>query len=252
MYPASAIETHIDTNRSHGSTSNLIDSEQKTMSRSESPPQNSKLRDFLRHVRLLFPGSLLTCRLPWGHKTEQRKVAAYQSRRMAALFSLLHAIPFIGATTLLAFYWTKYWIGRETVALTALQFVAKLHEILMQASLVEILVYIIRSHALKGYVPLGALWGAAQASQISYLWSLDFLAVLGSSNLKAWRRVAFGLTVSTLLVMITIVGPSSAVLMIPRPDMANNNATRLRYLNVSEVSLYPTYVDGRYKSSFNA
>ena len=220
------------------------------MSRSASPPPNSKLRDFLRHVRLLFPGSFLTCSLPWGHTTEQRKVAAYQSRQMAALVSLLHIIPLGGATTLLTFYWTTFWIGREPVALTALQFVAKLHEILMQASLVDILVYFIRSQVIKGYIPLGALSGAAQASQLSYLWSLDFVAALGSRSLNVWRRVAFGLAVSTLLVMITIVGPSSAVLMILRLDMANTNATVLRYLNVSEELLYPTYLDEQYRDSF--
>jgi hypothetical protein len=170
---------------------------------------------------------------------------------MAALVSLLHVIPLGGATTLLAFYWTRYWIGREPIAVTALQFVAKLHEILMQASLVDILVYFIRSQVFKGYIPLGALSGAAQASQLSYLWSLDFLAALRSRSLNVWRRVAFGLAVSTLLVMITIVGPSSAVLMIPRPDMANTNTTTLRYLNVSEESLYPTYVDERFNYTFD-
>ena len=152
--------------------------------------------------------------------------------------------------TLLAFYWTRYWIGREPIALTALQFVAKIHEILMQASLVDILVYSIRSQVIKGYIPLGALSGAAQASQLSYLWSLDFVTALGSRSLNVWRRVAFGLAVSTLLVMITTVGPSSAVLMIPRPDMANTNATTLRYLNASEELLYPTYLDEQYRNSF--
>jgi hypothetical protein len=164
---------------------------------------------------------------------------------------LLHVIPLRSAITLLALFWTTYWIGREPVALTALQYVAKFYEILMQASLVDILVYFIRSQALQGYIPLGALSAAAQASQLSYLWSLDFVSALGSRNLNLWRRVSFGLVVSTLLVMITIVGPSSAVLMNPRPGMVNINATTLRYPNVSEESLYPTYLDERYIPSFN-
>jgi hypothetical protein len=240
-----------DSNRHHGSTASLLNSEREMTSRSAPSQQNSKFRDFLRHIRLLFPGSFFGYGLPWRYSTEQRKVAAYQSRRMAALVSLLHLVPLGGATTLLALFWTEYWIGREPVALTALQFVAKLHEILMQASLVDILVYFIRSQALQGYIPLGALSAAAQASQLSYLWSLDFVSALGSRNLNVWRRVSFGLAVSTLLVMITIVGPSSAVLMIPRPGMANINATTLRYLNVSEESLYPTYLDERKNKIFD-
>ena len=75
--PHIAIETLSDTKRSHGSTSILINSEQRTPSRSESLPQSSKLRDLLRHVRLLYPGCLVTRHLPWRYETEQTKVAAY-------------------------------------------------------------------------------------------------------------------------------------------------------------------------------
>jgi hypothetical protein len=170
---------------------------------------------------------------------------------MATLISLLYMIPLGGAMTLLALYWTKYWVGREPGVLTALQFLAKLHEILMQASLVDILVYFVRSQALEGYIPLGALSGAAQASQLSYLWSLDFVSAVGSPAFKVWRRVIFGLAVSTLLSIIMTVGPSAAILMIPRPGMANTNATTLRYFGVSQASLYPTDLNERYKASFN-
>ena len=246
-----AIRLPAKSDGSHGSTASLLSNEKAMASHSASGQHNSKFRDFLRHVRLLFPGSFLTCRVFRKYATEQRKIAAYQSRRMAVLISLLHVIPLVGATILLMLYWTKHWIGREPSILTALQFVAKLHEITMQASMVDILVYFIRSQALNGYIPLGALSGAAQASQLSYLWSLDFVAALGSRCVNVWRRAVFGLVFLILLVMITIVGPSSAVLMIPRPDMANINATTLRYLNISEESLYPTYLDERYRSSVN-
>jgi hypothetical protein len=237
-----AIRPPANSDRSHGSTASLLDNEKATASRSASRQPNSKIRDFLRYMRLL---------LFWRDKTEQRKIAAYQSRQMAVPISLRHVIPLVGATILLMLYWTKHWIGREPSILTALQFVAKLHEILMQASVVDILVYFIRSQALNGYIPLGALSGAAQASQLSYLWSLDFAAALGSRSLNVWRGLTFGLALFTLLVMITIVGPSSAVLMIPRPDMANINATTLRYLNASEKSLYPAYLDKQYEYHFN-
>ena len=170
-----AIRLPAKSDGSHGSTASLLSNEKAMASHSASGQHNSKFRDFLRHVRLLFPGSFLTCRVFRKYATEQRKIAAYQSRRMAVLISLLHVIPLVGATILLMLYWTKHWIGREPSILTALQFVAKLHEITMQASMVDILVYFIRSQALNGYIPLGALSGAAQASQLSYLWSLDFI-----------------------------------------------------------------------------
>lgn len=194
-------------------------------------------------MRLLFPVSLFACCFPWRYPAKLRKVAAYQSRQMGALISLLHVIPLGGTITLLVLYWTHYWIGRVPGILTALQFVAKSHEILLQASLGDTLVYFIRTQALDGYIPFGVLSGASHASQLSYLWSLDFVSALGSTNFNICRRITFGLSVSTLLFMITTVGPSAAVLMIPRPNMAHINATTLRYLNTSEASLYPAYVD---------
>jgi hypothetical protein len=237
------MKTIANSNRSYGSAASLFNTQPKLVSQSAYRQPNSMFWDFLRHIRLLLLGSLFSRRSTWRYATEQRKVASYQSRLMAILSSIPHLLPLAGALTLLVLYWTKHWVGKEPSVLTALQFVAKLHEIVMQASLVDILVYFIRSQALEGYIPLGALSGAAQASQLSYLWSLDFFSAIGSPTFNVWRRVTFGLAVLTMLFMITAVGPSAAVLMIPRPDMANVNATELRYLNVPESSLYPIYLD---------
>lgn len=77
---------------------------------------------------------------------------------MASLNSLLHVIPLAVAGTLLGLHWSKYWVGVSDDA-PSLQFAAKVHELLMQASLVDVLLYVIRSQALNGYLPLGALAG---------------------------------------------------------------------------------------------
>jgi len=206
--------------------------------------QNSKFRDFLRHVRLLLPASFLGHTLPWKTTFEQRKVAVYQSRRMASLNSLLHVIPLAVAGTLLGLHWSKYWVGVSDDA-PSLQFAAKVHELLMQASLVDVLLYVIRSQALNGYLPLGALAGAAQAPQLSYLWSLDFFSALVAPSRVFRSRNKFILILSTftLLFMTGVVGPSSAILMISRPGMTHVQNTTIRYLGVSEADLFPTQID---------
>lgn len=99
---------------------------------------------------------------------------------------------------------------------TALQFVAKLHELLMQTSITEILICIIRMHLVHHYVPLGALKASVQATHISYLWSLDFMSIITSRVLRGWRKALFAVMIPILIVLTALVGPSSAILMIPR------------------------------------
>lgn len=162
---------------------------------------------------------------------------------MAALNSLLHSIPLGGATILLVLYWKKTWIGGDTDNATALQFAAKFLELAMQASLVDILLYLIRSQATNSYLPLGALSGAAQAPQLSYLWSLDFVSAVRSPTLKLSHRAIFALSMVVLFCMTAVVGPSAAVLLIPRPGMPYLNNTILHYTNASEPSAYPSAID---------
>lgn len=200
--------------------------------------QNSKFQDFLIHVRLLLPT------LPWKTTFEQRKVAVYQSRHMAALNSLLHVIPLSVAATLLSLHWSKYWVGLS-VDTASLQFAAKVHELFMQASLVDILVYIIRSRALNGYLPLGALTGAAQAPHLSYLWSLDFFSALvaPSRAFQLRHKLIFVLSTFALLFMAAVVGPSSANLMIPQPGMTHMQNTSMNYLDILEDDLFPSRIE---------
>jgi hypothetical protein len=174
---------------------------------------------------------------------EQRKVAAYQSRRMAILNSLLHLIPFVGATALLVLFWTKHWVGGTSDNATTFQFVAKFHDLLMQASLVNVLLYIIRAQAFEGCIPFGVLSGAAQAPQISYLCSLDFVSALKSPDSPCCRKTFFAISAIALLFMASVIGPSSAVLMIPRPDMTYVHSEITLRENLSEDHLFPTEIN---------
>jgi len=181
------------------------------------PPRSfpSRIYDLLRPFNLQIFAHLGD----WRKPTERRKICIHQSYPLAALRCLVHLVPLGGAVTLLVLNWTRYFVGPGFSATTALQFAAKFHELLMQASIVEVILCIIRNAVVDGYVPLGVLSASLQAYQISYLWSLDFVSAIHSEVFHGWRKIAFVFTIPPLIVLTTLVGPSSAVLMIPRPGM---------------------------------
>jgi hypothetical protein len=167
----------------------------------------------------------------------------YRSREMAAYQSLLHVVPLAGAVTLLCLHWTRYWVGDTSDDSTALQFVAKFHELIMQVSIVDVVLCIIRMELVDGFVPLGALSGALQATQLSYLWSLDFVSVVKSPVLRGRRKIVFVVMIPLLLILTAVVGPSSAILMIPRPGTLHTDAVVTRYAKDSMETLFPSHVD---------
>jgi hypothetical protein len=202
-----------------------------------------KLRNFLRQFRLQIVVSI-TGISNWNAKIEQPKVALYQNRSVALVHSLLHLISLGGAFALLILQWTNHLVGFDFPknGSTTLQFVSKLHELLMQGSLVEIFLYLVRNESIYRSVPFGVLSGALQATQLSYLWSLDFMSIFGSSVLKGWRRLMFAVAIPVLSILISLVGPSSAVLMIPRPSSRRARPSVTRYLRNSTEAMYPSVI----------
>jgi hypothetical protein len=221
----------------------FLDSDERTGTKATSRRRGSKFRDWLRQARLqLLLFDFLRFKSS-KFRTERRKIAMYHSQRMATLHTFFHLIPLSGAIALLALHWTRYWTSNDPPDSTSLQFVAKLHELLMQFSIVEVTLCVIRTEAIHGFVPLGALSGIVQTTQLSYLWSLDFLSIITSSTLRGWRKFMFVVVIPALLALTALVGPSSAVLMIPRPGSSDVVWVVTRYLNHSLETLYPSYLD---------
>lgn len=94
-------------------------------------------------------------------------------------------------------------------SLNALQFAAKIHEILIVGSLAAILMHHIRNRLLghRG-IPLGLLGAGFQTSSVEYLFSSS----LWSNVTTNWR---FTSVIALSIVFANAVGPSSAILMIP-------------------------------------
>ena len=178
----------------------------------------------------------------WNRNTEHRKVAIHHNRAVAAVHALLHVVPLSGAILLLVFQWTNYWVNEQTDYSTELQFAAKLHELLMQASIVEVLLSIIRAGLINGLVPFGTLSGAMQPTQLSYLWSLDFFSLFRSRALQGWRKTIFVVAMPLLFALTALVGPSSAVLMIPRAGVPRTSSHTQLWGVASDEASYPSKI----------
>lgn len=210
--------------------------------KSTSAPSRTKLRDFIRQFRLQSASSILARCMGsrWNADTEPRKVAVHQNRTIAALHSLLHIVPLSGAIILLVFQWTNYWVSPKDDYSSALQFAAKVHELFMQASIIEILLGLIRTRLVDGLLPFGVLSGAMQPTHVSYLWSLDYLSIFRSRAFRGWWKMLFAVALPLLIALTALVGPSSAVLMIPRRGSPRTFSDRSLYANTTDENTYPT------------
>jgi hypothetical protein len=149
---------------------------------------------------------------------EEPKVALYHNRTIALLHTLLHAPALAGAIILLVWNIQGHYVGRiSTTTLSSLQFVAKLFEVLLQTSLATIVIAFVRQQALgDSGLPLGGLLAPAHTTQISYLWTLDLWGSLTSKHFRSFRNCWLALLIVLVIILGSLVGPSGAVLLIPR------------------------------------
>ncbi|KAK6069974.1 hypothetical protein SCUP234_10389 [Seiridium cupressi] len=155
----------------------------------------------------------------WRHPREKPKVALYHDRGVALIQSIAHLVPLsvvVAFAVLNIKSW--YWGDPSTTVLTALQFAAKIVEILMQTSLGIILMSIVRYQLFKeSGLPLGSLLGPYSVTDVTYLWSLELWGSLLSKHARLWQRLVTALAIAATVVLASLVGPSIAVLLIPRP-----------------------------------
>lgn len=162
----------------------------------------------------------LLWQLTKARKTDEiKKTAIYKRRSIAVLHIFLHIIPVTASFALFVLNFNSKYVGIIPVnALAALQFAAKLLEILIQASIAAIVLALIRYRVLKtSKLPFGGLVAPYRISDISSLWSLDFWGCLTAPALKPRTRLILCLVLPTAVILAAVVGPSCAVLMIPRP-----------------------------------
>ena len=170
---------------------------------------------------------------------EQTKVAIRKSRKVALLRALIHLIPLAVALWEITINWNTYYLGSAPLNQAVYQFGAKFHEITAQASIAAIVFSYVRHEMSLGQgLPFGALFSGLQVSQLSYLWSMEFWGSICSKHLPIRRRIGMAVVITLAFVLAAAVGPSSAILLIPRLDYWPAGSTDI-WLNITAQDLWP-------------
>ncbi|KAI4236449.1 MAG: hypothetical protein L6R40_006160 [Gallowayella cf. fulva] len=139
---------------------------------------------------------------------------------------ILHAAPIAVTVWMLVYngrgvYWRDAGFRHQNPILQALQYLAKVHELLMAASLAEIALN--RTHyelCASDGLPLGLVTAAYQVSSISYLITPEFYknCRIPLSIKGLYSRLSLLSLFVIIFLLTSVLGPSSAVAMIPRLD----------------------------------
>ena len=134
----------------------------------------------------------------------------------------------------------------QNSVMVTIQFIAKLHEIFIVASLSTILLIQIQSELTQDDgVPFGLLTSAYRVSSITYLCSWEFWSALVEQRLfhTYFKRLClFGLVILASL-LAAVAGPSSAIILLPRlywwPVSSPAVDSTLNYIGNETFDLWP-------------
>jgi hypothetical protein len=175
----------------------------------------------------------------------------HNGRGYALLRCTIHVPPVTAALALVVLNVHQYFIGSELAGrsgqdyekLGALQFTAKLHELLMLASIGTVLFTYIRWELAYGEgVPLGAVFAGLQFDSISLLWSSEFLGTIYAKFGSRHKKSFLILIIIVCTLLGVSVGPSTANLMRPREDNWPAGGTTF-WINASHDLVSPTFID---------
>ena len=171
---------------------------------------------------------------------EPTKVAVRKDRVIALFRSLIHIIPISVAFCEIILNWNTYYVGVSIYNQAIYQVIAKTHELAIQASLATIIFSCIRYEMTAGNgIPFGALFSGLQISQISYIWSMEFWGSIRTAYLPLRRKIELLALIIICILLASLSGPSSAVLLIPRLDFWPAGSTDI-WINATFEDLYPT------------
>lgn len=177
---------------------------------------------------------------------EPEKVAIHQSRVTALLRALIHLLPLGLAIFEIVLNWRCHYVGAIFDKQNYLQFAAKAHEILIQASMTTIVLSYTRYQISAGNgMPFGAVLGSLQFSQVSYLWSVEFWSAIVSKDFQPRRKICFAILIVTCIVVAATAGPSSANLLIARQGIWPRKSNYLA-VNATFQNIWPDDLDDEY------
>lgn len=175
---------------------------------------------------------------------ESEKVAIRRSRVTALLRALIHAVPLGIAVFEIVINWKGHYVGAMFDMQNSLQFVAKAHEVTMQASISAILLSYIRYQITTGEgMPFGAVLGGLQFLQVSYLWSNELWSTIFATNFQLRRKFPFVVLILVGVSLAATAGPSSANLLIARQDIWPQKP-KYYAVDATIPDMWPDRVDG--------
>ena len=198
---------------------------------------------FLRSIRL---GIVVTAFQGFFTKnfSEPEKAAIRQSRVTAFLRALIHTIPLGVAIFEIVLNWKGHYVGAHFDKQNYFQFVAKGHEILMQASIATIILSYTRYQISIGKgMPFGAILGALEFLQVSYLWSVELWSAIMSRDFRLRKKIGFAFLILLCVTVAATAGPSSANLLIARQGTWPRSSSYLA-VNATSQDLWPDRLDG--------
>ncbi|CZR57718.1 uncharacterized protein PAC_07607 [Phialocephala subalpina] len=153
-------------------------------------------------------------------ESEAPKKIVTESRWNTLGICCVHSLP--TAITVVLLVWNFCGVFFEPVGasnqnarLNALQFAAKLHEVLIAASLSAVILTCVQYETLHGRgVALGSLFASFQVTDVGSLWSPGLWATGLASGIQG-RHFLLVLLVVLTVILGAVVGPSSAILMLP-------------------------------------
>ena len=150
-----------------------------------------------------------------------------KSRKLALLRGFAHVVPASACIVLITLNCSSYYIGEYLTGffwqneqkMAGLQFVAKIHEVLILVSLGLVIEARVQRELLLGDgLPFGALFLPSGFQQIGFLWSPAFSGIC-FHDWQSRGRKYLSIAMIVLCVLLALsVGPSSATLMRPRLD----------------------------------
>lgn len=190
-----------------------------------------------------------------NQQIEPRAATAHRERWLNVLYCLPHMVPLAATMTILILnargvYWQDLGRPNQNTILQALQYAAKGHELTMAASLTAIIVHQIQYDlsSPKG-VSLGFLTAGFRLSDPLFVCTREFIggamARVHAEGMSRFSALTYLLVLGVTLTLV--VGPSSAIAMIPRLnwwEVSKTDAfgplyTDRVYFNRTEAELWP-------------
>ncbi|CAF9908483.1 MAG: hypothetical protein GOMPHAMPRED_006176 [Gomphillus americanus] len=182
-------------------------------------------------------------------RSELPKPVYNSSLKTAIARSAIHWIPVSVSVVLITINLSHLFLGRQYTGVIIaqpfnaflLQVAAKLHEMTIIASLTAVILHVIRRELLHGPgVPLGAIGGGFLFSSLNYLWSPGLWGAFRSRTSKLSKIRLYSIIILCTL-LAAAVGPSAAVLMIPREQEWEAGGAKI-WFSGDQEDVYSTYL----------